>query len=96
MCLSFLVAVAETYGMKKKSDINPFGLRMDEDLRKKVESAAKESGRSINAEIAHRLAQSFSAGELSAYSDGELVRELMDRYGRDQVKIRLGWDEYGK
>lgn len=82
--------------MKKKAEINPFGLRMDEELRKKIKAAAEDSGRSMNAEIVHRLMQSFTAGELSAFSDGELVRELMDRYGRDQVKIRLGWDEYGK
>ena len=82
--------------MAKKSDINPFGLRMEEELRKKIAAAAAANGRSMNAEIVHRLMQSFSSGGLSSYSDGELVKELIDRYGRDKVKIRIGWDEYGK
>lgn len=37
--------------------INPFGLRMQPDLRERMEAAAKESGRSLNAEIVARLEQ---------------------------------------
>lgn len=41
--------------------IAPFGLRLLPELREKIESAAKESGRSMNAEISARLAESFEA-----------------------------------
>ena len=39
--------------------IAPFGLRMLPELREKVEAAARDSGRSMNAEIVARLAASF-------------------------------------
>lgn len=39
--------------------IAPFGLRMLPDLRAEIEDAARASGRSMNAEIVHRLTQSF-------------------------------------
>lgn len=40
--------------------IAPFGLRMLPELREKVEAAARESGRSMNAEIVARLEGSMS------------------------------------
>lgn len=40
--------------------IAPFGLRMLPDLKEKIEQAARESGRSMNAEIVARLEESFS------------------------------------
>ncbi|MDY4297542.1 MULTISPECIES: Arc family DNA-binding protein [unclassified Xanthomonas] len=40
--------------------INPFGLRMQPELRERLEAAANEAGRSLNAEIAERLELSFS------------------------------------
>lgn len=39
--------------------IAPFGLRMLPDLKEKIEQAARESGRSMNAEIVARLESSF-------------------------------------
>ncbi|MBU3825182.1 MAG: Arc family DNA-binding protein [Candidatus Oceanisphaera merdipullorum] len=42
-------------------NIAPFGVRMPPELKDKVEKAAKTAGRSINAEIIHRLQQSFEA-----------------------------------
>lgn len=44
-------------------DITPFALRMPPDLRAKVELAAKESRRSINAEIIDRLESTISIEE---------------------------------
>ena len=41
--------------------IAPFGLRMLPDLKEKIEQAARESGRSMNAEIVARLERSFTA-----------------------------------
>jgi plasmid stability protein len=40
-------------------EINPFGLRMPADLREKLEVEAAKAGRSMNAELVHRLQQSF-------------------------------------
>lgn len=41
--------------------IPPFGLRMQPDLKARVEESAKANGRSMNAEIVARLEDSFSA-----------------------------------
>ncbi|WP_211440959.1 Arc family DNA-binding protein [Collimonas humicola] len=43
----------------KTTNIVPFGLRMQPDLRGMIEAAMEESGRSMNAEICVRLQQSF-------------------------------------
>lgn len=42
-------------------DIAPFGVRMPAELKETVDKAAKENGRSMNAEIVHRLEESFTA-----------------------------------
>lgn len=39
--------------------IAPLGLRMLPQMRERIEQAARESGRSLNAEILHRLAQTL-------------------------------------
>lgn len=76
---------------KKVSNIAPFGLRLQPELKIALESAAATNERSLNAEIASRLEQSFQARvSLPDFSDGELVDELIKRWGRDQVLIRLG------
>ena len=41
-------------------NINPFGLRMQPDLRAKIEAAAELNHRSLNAEIVARLEESFA------------------------------------
>ncbi|QXQ04289.1 Arc family DNA-binding protein [Stenotrophomonas indicatrix] len=43
--------------------INPFGLRMQPDLRDRLEAAAAAEGRSLNAEIVARLEESFQMEE---------------------------------
>lgn len=52
--------------MKKDTrirEINPFGLRMQEELKSRLDMEAKISGRSLNAEIVHRLQSSFEKQE---------------------------------
>lgn len=44
---------------EKIANIVPFGLRMQPDLKRRVEEAAKANGRSLNAEITHRLEASL-------------------------------------
>lgn len=46
---------------KPMANITPFGLRMQPDLKARVEAAAKKSGRSLNAEIVARLEQAYPA-----------------------------------
>ncbi len=48
----------------KVANITPFGLRLQPALKRRVEEAAKASGRSLNAEIAARLEASFQDGPL--------------------------------
>lgn len=71
-------------------DIAPFGLRIPADLKQKVEEAAKSNKRSINSEILSRINESFVHGDLSTYQDADLVAELMRRYGRGEIYIRIG------
>lgn len=44
---------------KPVANIAPFGLRMQPPLKAKVEEAARENARSLNAEIVARLEESF-------------------------------------
>lgn len=76
---------------QKLEHINPFGLRLQPDLKEQLEAMARKVPRSLNAEITERLAQSLSAKQgLKDYSDGELIDELIKRWGRDQVFVQLG------
>lgn len=58
--------------MKKSDDetrianIVPFGLRLQPDLKRRVEEAAKRNNRSLNAEIALRLEMSLTNEEAMA------------------------------
>lgn len=46
---------------------------------------------SLNAEIVARLEHSISAKhDIKDFTDGELIDELIRRWGRDQVLIHLG------
>ncbi|MGB3831196.1 MAG: Arc family DNA-binding protein [Mesorhizobium sp.] len=47
---------------KPMANIAPFGLRMQPDLKSRVEEAAKANNRSLNAEIVDRLEYTFSEG----------------------------------
>lgn len=55
------------------SNIAPFGLRMQPDLRFKLEGAAAAAGRSLNAEIVSRLERSFDGNAL-------ITQESLDRH----------------
>jgi hypothetical protein len=47
-------------------NINPFGLRMQPELKAKIEAEAVKNHRSINAEITARLERTFDNSEVSA------------------------------
>lgn len=72
-------------------DINPLGIRFPAELRDKIAKSAEENLRSINAEVvAQMLAAYKEKTTLAEFSDGELIDELIKRWGRDRVSIRLG------
>lgn len=51
-----------------------FNLRVPQELKRQVEDAAKESGRSINAEAVHRLEESFlRATNSSSQADVKII-----------------------
>jgi hypothetical protein len=81
--------------IKNISAQHPFGLRIPEDLKFQLEKAAVENARSLNSEMVLRLAESFRR-PLIGYSDGELIAELLARYERGDIFIRVGRNEEGE
>lgn len=77
---------------RKYQHIVPFGLRMQPDLKQKLETEAYGKPKwSLNSEIVKRLEKSFEERHaLSQFSDGELIDELIKRWGRNSVYIQLG------
>jgi len=49
--------------MEDRHQITPYPLRVPPELRKRLEEAARDGGRSLNAEIVARLEQSFEPRE---------------------------------
>lgn len=64
----------------KIANIPPFGLRMQSGLKRRLEGAAKASGRSLNSEIVARLERSFQ-------EEGRPAQDL------DKLDKRLEWLE---
>lgn len=58
-----------------------FKLRLPEDLKERVEVAAQESKRSMNAEIVHRLQSSFSNKSIQLVDDESLAEAVLERTG---------------
>lgn len=78
-------------------DIAPFGLRMPAELKAHIEEWAVRNSRSINSEIIGRLVASLDANQrpLQSYSDGDLIKELVDRYDRGMISIQIGGSNVG-
>jgi hypothetical protein len=75
-------------------DINPLGIRFPAELRQKIEASAAENLRSINAEVVAQMLSCYKErNALSDFSDGELIDELIRRWGRNAVRIQLGKEE---
>ncbi|MEB1529874.1 Arc family DNA-binding protein [Xanthomonas sp. WHRI 7945] len=84
--------------------INPFGLRMQPELREQLEAAASESGRSLNAEITARLEASFASNDAEDFHRDFLNSVVFDTFeeeedrdlrkiDRDSVDGMLEWLE---
>lgn len=63
-----------------------FNLRIPEELKQKIDDASKESGRSINAEAAYRLEQSFSSSTSDDFLQQQL-KEAIERYKNTDKKL---------
>ena len=72
---------------------NSFPLRMPDELRARLEIAAKAEGKSVNALIVSMLqdALDYPPGDIAAYSSGALLEEVVKRYG-DVMHIEIGKD----
>ena len=79
----------------KIRDLAPFTIRIPPDLKESLQKIAEEKlGGSLNSEILDRLTDSLKdKKELKDFSDGELIDELIKRWGRENVSIRLGEPE---
>lgn len=63
-------------------------------MKATLERLAKAVPRSLNAEITDRLEQSLSQKrDLQDFTDGELIDELIRRWGREKLFIQLGAKE---
>lgn len=85
MCL--LHDVTSNYAWRMYKDINPFGVRLPADLREKIERSAEKNLRSINAEIVAQLLTSYRKSRLEDFTDGELIDELILRWGRFYIEL---------
>ena len=76
---------------RKPSDVIQIKIRVREDLRRRLEQAANKADRSINSEMASRLADSFNMPKLNEISTGlenvyrRLAREINDRLQREEL-----------
>lgn len=70
------------------SHIAPFGLRMQPELREKLEESASKNGRSLNAELIARLESSFQTKKSLSVDD--LIKELIERFPLGTIEIKIG------
>jgi len=71
----------------KPSDVIQIKIRVREDLRRRLEQAAKKADRSINSEMASRLADSFNLPKLNEITAGlENIYTRAAREGLDRVQ----------
>lgn len=72
-------------GMSESRDLNKFLVRMPDGMRDRIAEAAKANGRSMNAEIVHRLELTF--GGMPSTPE-ELTRIIETAFER--IERRLG------
>lgn len=73
-------------GRPQTAHIPPFGLRLQPDLKERIEAAAKESGRSMNAEVVARLEGSFdlASGYVTKEQFESTLRNAVLNFEADQ------------
>lgn len=71
-------------------DINPLHVRFPEELREIIENSAQANRRSKNSEILVALERYYARrSALEDFTDGELIDELIRRWGREAVKLTI-------
>ena len=74
-----------------------FNVRMPADLKEKIEEAAKENGRSMNAEIVYRLHRSIEEDQVESGGIGHMEFRIVDpSIGKGPQKIFNALDEMEK
>ena len=74
-----------------------FNVRMPADLKEKIEEAAKENGRSMNAEIVYRLQRSIEEDQVESGGIGHMEFRIVDpSIGKGPQKIFNALDEMEK
>ena len=74
-----------------------FNVRMPADLKEKIEEAAKENGRSMNAEIVYRLQRSIEDDQVETGGIGHMEFRIVDpSIGKGPQKIFNALDEMEK
>lgn len=82
---------------KPMANIPPFGLRMQPDLKAKVEDAARANNRSLNAEIIARLEESLDGNEhvWSTINDvAETLEKVQKTLERIAPQVDAMWSRY--
>jgi hypothetical protein len=78
---------------RKPSDVIQIKIRVREDLRRRLEQAANKADRSINSEMASRLADSFNLPKLNEITAGledvyaRFAREVLDRSQTEHLML---------
>jgi hypothetical protein len=73
---------------RKVADIPPFGLRMQTDLKRKLEAAARANNRSLNSEIVARLEQSISGtNRPSKFADVWTLQQRLENLELGIIRI---------
>lgn len=82
---------------KESQQVNPYPIRLTHELRERLEIAAKQAGRSLNAEMLLRLELSFK-NEVEAFESSnvlteERVREIFNEILEPQIRHLEQWIE---
>ena len=71
----------------KTSEITPFGLRLQPELKRRLEEAAKANGHSLNNEIANRLGASLESDDAHQKMQGQ-VHELREDVNELKAEVK--------
>ncbi len=71
-------------------DIAPFGVRMAAELKEKIEQASKNNGRSMNAEVIHRIELTFNPESgLGSVEKGEIPTPELARTMANEARASI-------
>ena len=88
-------------GAPGANEVVQIGVRLEEQLRRRLERVASQRGQSMNAEIVERLRRSFQSDEdktdliaraiIDTYPDiADRIEEIVAEYRRDDYEAELG------